>query len=243
MKMVNKNIIAIDGHSYVGKSTIAKELSILLGCIYVNTGHLYRAVAKHSMDNSIPSNDHNSIVSLAKDLNIEFKIHGNTTKTFVNNEDLTKSLDSPDLVSYASKIATIYDLREILNEIQRSYSKNNKVIFEGRDLGTVVFPEALWKFYITASLHVRARRMKKILLQKEPHQKLKVKDFIPKVDALDRRDTTRKIAPLKKADDAIVYDNSDSPSEIQDALILQYYINHKDELIENASLLTSKENN
>ena len=144
------------------------------------------------------------------------------------------------IVSYSSQIAQISDLRNLLTEMQRSYAKLGMIIFEGRDIGTIVFPNAHWKFYITASIEVRARRMKKLLIQRAPDQSINVNDLIPKVVALDERDKARKIAPLRKADDAIIYDNSDSPSEYQDALILQYYINHTYEITRNAHLLLNK---
>ena len=153
---------------------------------------------------------------------------------------ITKSLDNPNIVSYASQIAKISELRKILTEMQRNYAKLGMIIFEGRDIGTIVFPGAQWKFYITASIEVRASRMKKILIQRNPDQSININDLIQKVHTLDERDKTRKIAPLRKADDAIIYDNSDSPSECQDALILQYYINHSNEITRNAQILLNK---
>ena len=240
MMKKNKSIITIDGPSYVGKSTIAKELSNLLDFTYINTGHMYRSVAKFGIENNISNKDAGSIVEIAENLNIEFKYFKKNTRTFVNNVDLTESLHYPEIVSYSSKIAQIPQLRKKLNQMQYDYAKKGNVIFEGRDLGTVVFPDAKWKFYITASLKVRAMRMKKNLIKRDSSKKINYIELIPKVSDLDERDTKRKIAPLKKADDAIVYDNSDSPTEKQDAIVLQYYINNTDEIIANNSILLNK---
>jgi cytidylate kinase len=232
--MKNKDIITIDGTSYVGKSTIARELAKLLGFIYVNTGHMYRAVAKYAIEKNISYKD-KSLISLSEDLNIEFIFSDKgLTRTIVDNKDLTELLHDPKIVSYSSKVATIAEVREILTEKQRSYSKNKQVIFEGRDLGTIVFPEAFWKFFITATLEVRAKRMKKNLIQREPSKEVNFVDLVPIIDEIDKRDKNRKIAPLRIAEHAIIYDNSDSPNELQDALILQYYINHSDEIINNS---------
>tara|TARA_Y100000590_G_scaffold346139_1_gene396274 strand:- start:35989 stop:36711 length:723 start_codon:yes stop_codon:yes gene_type:complete len=230
-------IIAIDGESYCGKSTISTELSRLFGCIYINTGHMYRAVAFKCLEESINVEDHSSILSTAKCLAIKFKLINNQSKTIVNGKDLSNLLYNPKIISYASKIAQIPDLRDYLTSIQRSYPKNKMIIFEGRDIGTIVFPEARWKVFITASKKIRAKRMKKVLVKKYPDKIFLLKNLVAEINLLDNRDYKRKVAPLKKAPDAIIYDNSDSPSELQDAYIIQYYINHKSEIISNASIL------
>ena len=197
MKMVNNNIIAIDGQSYVGKSTISNELAKLMSCIYINTGHLYRAVAYEAIKSGIDSSDHKSIISVVNRMKIQFKFYENKTRTIINDKDLTYSLDNPKIVSYSSKIALIPDLREQLNEIQRSYTNQGMVIIEGRDIGKVVFPNAAWKIFLTASTEVRAKRMKKVLIEKDPSKKLDISDLIKEVIALDQRDTNREIAHLK----------------------------------------------
>jgi len=230
-----KNIITIDGPSYVGKSAIARELSALLGYSCVNTGHLYRAVSLLSIESGISHDDQEALLSVAKSIKIEFKYKNNNTRTIVNNLDLTESMHSPEIDSYCSKIAILEELRNILIIIMRDYSKRGDVIFEGRDLGTVVFPKAFWKFFVDASLDIRAKRMKKKLSEIDPKQNLEINGLKEIILELDERDYNRKIAPLRKADDAILYDNSDSPSEYQDAIILQYYINHYCEIKNNLS--------
>ena len=234
---MSSNVISIDGPCYVGKSTIARELSTLMGYKHINTGHMYRAVAKKVLHLGIPLEQRESIINIANDLEINFKLKGFTTHTIIDGEDLTNALDLPEIDSFTPKIALIPELRQILMEKQRSYANTNFVILEGRDIGTVVFPDAIWKFFITASLEVRAKRMQKLLKEKQLVPQLDKKNIIQKIIEIDKTDRNRVIAPLKMAKDAMLYDNSDSPSELQDAFILQYYINHSNELIKNVTII------
>ena len=235
-----KNLITIDGPSYVGKSTIARELSKLLGFTFVNTGHMYRSVAKYAIDLGLDYKEREKIFKIAQSIKFEYKTINGNVRTIVNGEDFTEKLHYPEIVSYSSKIAQISDLRDALTEKQRLLAEKGKTIFEGRDLGTVVFPNAEWKFFITASLDIRALRMKKNLFQRNPDQEISLESLIKKVSKIDDRDINREIAPLIQANDAIMYDNSDSPSEKQDAIILQYYINNTNEIVANNSILLNK---
>jgi cytidylate kinase len=238
---MKSGVVAIDGTSYVGKSTIAKCLASLMGYAYINTGHMFRSVAKLCLERGVDFGDVQGVLRLARVLEFDFRQEGPSFVTVVNGEDWSLRLDDYAIVFAASKVAVIPELRELLLEKQRRIAQRQTVVMEGRDIGTVVFPDARWKFFITASAEVRARRMHKMM---PPDQKAAVADYrtlIPKVLALDEADKNRSVAPLIQARDAIIYDNSDSPSEMQDALILQYYINHASEIIGNSKTLAERQ--
>ncbi|HTL48790.1 MAG TPA: (d)CMP kinase [Verrucomicrobiae bacterium] len=237
---MSTNVIAIDGPSYVGKSSVAQALARLQGYTFVNTGHMYRSVAKLCMDNRVAPEAREDVVRAARAAKIRFESGTATFRTYVNGEDWTEKLDHDSIVLFASKIAVIPELRDHLTQLQRSYAREQTIVMEGRDIGSVVFPDAVWKFYITASADVRARRMFKMMTDAEKKAAGDYKKLLPKIDELDEADRSRKIAPLRRAEDAIVYDNSDSPEAMQDALILQYYITHGAEVVENAALLARR---
>ena len=240
---MSSKVIAIDGPCYVGKSTVARELSILMSYRHINTGHMYRAVAREALLQRIPLEDKEGIIKIANYLDIHFELRDSITRTIIDGQDLTDSLDLPEIVSSTPKIALIPELRKILTEKQRSYLDKDFVILEGRDIGSVVFPDAIWKFFITASLEVRAKRMEKLLIEKQVIPLPNRKNIKEKIVEIDETDKNRAIAPLKMAENCLIYDNSDSPSELQDAYILQYYINHKTEMIDNVSTIKKIDKN
>lgn len=238
---MNANVVAIDGPSYVGKSEIAKALAGLIGFTSLNTGHMYRAIAKWVLDHQIPLENPDDLVTAAKGLQFSFKATPEGSRTVVNQEDWTDELNRLEIVQLASKVAQIPKIREILNAYQRRYALNASVVVEGRDIGSVIFPDAKWKFFITASVEARARRLYKMMGEEERKIYPTEDSRILRIRALDDARRKRTVAPLKMAEDAILYDNSDSPSAAQDALILQYYIRHSKEIRRNAVLLESKE--
>ncbi len=238
--MTRSLVIAIDGPSYVGKSTVSRSLAELMGYTYVNTGHMYRAVARLCLAKGIALDHAGTVSRVAHDLKIRFETEKGFCRTIVEEEDWSKSLDEYETVLAASKVAKVAEVRQALTEKQRAYAKQQMIVMEGRDIGSVVFPDAVWKFFITASLEVRAKRMYK-MIGPDKRSSEDYKSLISKVQELDEVDMKRQIAPLKMAEDAILYDNSDSPSEIQDALILQYYINHGDEVLRNSNLLSERQ--
>jgi cytidylate kinase len=201
---------------------------------------MYRTVAKEALQQGISLTDIEAIISIAEALSICFEQQDDSCRTIVNGEDLTDSLDSLQIASGAAQIASYTELRQVLTDMQRSYAGGEPVIFEGRDIGSVVFVDAVWKFFITASVEVRAKRMKKILMKTQNESLPDMTTLMATIDERDERDQKREIAPLKMANDAILYDNSDSPSAAQDALILQYYVNHISEIVRNAPFLKNK---
>ena len=237
---MSSNVIAIDGPCYVGKSTIALALARLTGYTYINTGHMYRAVAREALQQRISLTNTEVIISLAESISICFEQQDDSCRTIVNGEDLTDSLDSLQIASGAAQIAPYTGLRRVLTDMQRFYAGGEPVIFEGRDIGSVVFVGAVWKFFITASVEVRAKRMKKILMKTQNESLPDITTLMATISERDEMDQKREIAPLKMASDAILYDNSDSPSAAQDALILQYYVNHISEIVRNAPFMKNK---
>lgn len=237
---MKSSVIAIDGPAYVGKSSISKCLAQLMGYTYVNTGHMYRAVAKIALEQDVNPESESSVAWLADKTDIRFQAGPRGFRTVVNGSDWSQELDAYEVVLAASKVAKLGRVRQILTEKQRAFTREEFIVMEGRDIGSVVFPDAAWKFYVTASVEVRAKRMYKMM---DAVTRSRIADYrilMPKVQALDDADMNREVAPLRQADDAVVYDNSDSPSEMQDALILQYYIRHGDEMIRNVNLLKGK---
>jgi cytidylate kinase len=217
-------VVAIDGPSYVGKSSVAKALAALTGFTFINTGHMYRAVAERCLSEGVALENEGGVLSLCRRTIVEFIRSGADCLTFVDGRDRTLSLDAPEVVLAASRIARIPALRDLLTARQRAYAERQDLIMEGRDIGTLVFPDARWKFFLTASAEVRARRMWKMLDDAARRSIADSRTLIPKILELDENDMNRAVAPLRQADDAIVYDNSDSPTALQDAQVLSAYI-------------------
>ena len=218
--MSRDKVIAIDGPAYVGKSLIAKHLAAMTGHTYINTGHMYRTIAKKALDQKIELLDEMAVCMVVAEVSIEF-IAG---KTMVNGYDWTNELDHTEIVKGASCVAKIAKVREVLTDIQRSYASVKPIIMEGRDIGSTVFPEAEWKFYVTASVEVRAQRIYKMMGEAERATKPSKEALEQKIRDLDEADQNRKIAPLVIAESAVVYDNSESPSAEEDAKILFSYM-------------------
>ncbi len=207
---MSAKVIAIDGPAYVGKSQIAQAVARDLKYEFINTGHMYRAIARISLEETIAADDEESLMELPCEIYFE------KGRTIVNGNDWTQGLDKVEIVETAGKVAKLPRVREKLTALQREYAKKQWIVMEGRDIGTVVFPDAEWKFFVTASEEIRARRVLKMLT---PEEKGTI-DFaaaLEKIRQIDSADKNRKIAPLRQAADAYVYDNTDSPSAQEDA--------------------------
>lgn len=232
-----KPIIAIDGSSFVGKSTVAKALAKITGYKHINTGYMFRAIAYKMLKNNIPEEDTNKIIEITKETTMDFKIVNDNSRIIVDENDITDELLTPTIVPLASKVSVIPEVREILLQLQRKIGEQGGVILEGRDIGTNVFPNADWKFFLDAEDWKKAERANKIM-DDEGKKKYPTKEaLLQLVQETDKRDRTREVAPLKMAKDAIYYDNTQSPTPEQDAIVLWYYITHKKELIKNSKLL------
>lgn len=225
-------IITIDGASWTGKSSTAKALAKLLNYTHINTGAMFRAVAYKAQKLDLSLDNEKKMAEIAQQITIEFKQSKDSAKIFVDGEDLTEDLNSSLMAPLAAKIANIPAVRESLLQLQHKLAQKGKVIFEGRDTGSVVFPYANWKFYITASKEIRMERFLKMVA---PEEKIRYsREEVRKIiEEMDLKDLTRKISPLKIPEEAIIYDNSESPSGEQDAVVLWYYITHLEEIKKN----------
>lgn len=192
-------IIALDGPSGSGKSTIANLLANKLKISYLNTGSMYRALTLYFLENNIKKSD-NIDIKILKKINIDI----NEDKVFLNGKDVSQEIRDKEVTENVSWVSSIPIVREYLVEMQRNISKNKSIILDGRDIGTVVFPNAKYKFYLVASSYVRAkRRFEQNEIDKSFEE---IKEDIEKRDYLDSH---REISPLKKAEDAIEIDSSD----------------------------------
>lgn len=196
---MNNFIIALDGPSGSGKSTIANLLAKKLKISYLNTGSMYRALTLYLLENNIKKTD-DFDKNILENINIDI----NKDKVFLNGKDVSKEIRDKEVTENVSWVSSMPEVREYLVEMQRNISNNKSIILDGRDIGTVVFPNAKYKFYLTASSYVRAKRR---FDQKEIAKSFEeIKEDIEKRDYLDSH---REISPLKKADDAIEIDSSD----------------------------------
>lgn len=196
---MNNFIIALDGPSGSGKSTIANLLAKKLKISYLNTGSMYRALTLYLLENNIKKTD-DFDKNILENINIDI----NKDKVFLNGKDVSKEIRDKEVTENVSWVSSMPEVREYLVEMQRNISNNKSIILDGRDIGTVVFPNAKYKFYLTASSYVRAKRR---FDQNEIDKSFEeIKEDIEKRDYLDSH---REISPLKKADDAIEIDSSD----------------------------------
>ncbi|EPY2306703.1 (d)CMP kinase [Clostridium sporogenes] len=194
--------IAIDGPAGAGKSTIAKIIGKKLNIMYINTGSMYRAVTLMALENNIEPSDIESLKTLINSMDISF----NGNNIIVNGKDLEEAIRMPIINNNVSKYAAVEEVRELLVSMQQNISKKYNVIMDGRDIGTVVLKDAPYKFFITASAEVRAKRRLKEL--KEKHINIDFEDVLKEIKERDYIDSNRKINPLKQSDDAILIDTS-----------------------------------
>ncbi len=199
--------VAIDGPSGAGKSTIAKAVAERFGFIYVDTGAIYRTVGLAVSCAGIDPQDTDAVVGLLPALDIALR-HGEDglQHMFLNGEDVSGLIRTPEISMYASKVSALPPVRAFLMEMQRSMARRTSVIMDGRDIGTVVLPDAALKIFLTASAEARAERRYKELLEKG--QSVSYDDVLCDMAERDKNDTTRAAAPLRAADDAVLLDTS-----------------------------------
>ncbi|NOR29289.1 MAG: (d)CMP kinase [Lutibacter sp.] len=218
-----KNItIAIDGFSSTGKSTIAKQLANKLLYVYVDSGAMYRAVTLYAMQHNIISKDNfyvDKLISDLENINLLFKFNSSLgfAEMYLNNVNVEKEIRTLEVSNYVSKVAEVSEVRKKLVEQQQQMGINKGVVMDGRDIGTVVFPNAELKFFINASAEKRAQRRFDELIERG--DKVTFKEILNNVQHRDHIDSTREDSPLINAEDAIEIDNSDMSLEEQFDLI------------------------
>ena len=202
--------IAIDGPAGAGKSSIAKALSKKLGFIYIDTGAMYRAVALFFLENGIKDSSDNEIDKLLDELDINIKYTDGEQRVFLNNVDVSDKLRQEEIGKLASRFSAVKSVREKLVALQRKLAKKENVIMDGRDIGTVVLPNADLKIYLSAGSKVRAKRRYLELIEKGfDRAALDEKAIENEIIKRDEADMNREISPLKKAEDAYYMDTSD----------------------------------
>jgi len=207
----HKLIVAIDGPSGAGKSSVTKALADRLGYIHIDTGAMFRTVALFVSRLGIDPDDDAALDSLCSRLSIEFDSPGGKSRVMANGEDVTGDIRTPEISLLTSKIAAMPSVRRHLLLLQQRMGARGGVVLEGRDIGTVVFPEAQVKFYLTASAEERGRRRYEEL--KEKGEDVSLQQTIAEVQQRDQQDLNRQIAPLRLADDAVVIDTTDLTPE------------------------------
>jgi cytidylate kinase len=198
--------IAIDGPSGAGKSTVAKSLAKRLGYLYIDTGAMYRAVALKGKEKSVDPEDESTLCQLASSLSFTFVTEREETHVLCDGEDVTEAIRLPEISRLASDISKKKGVREASVQKQREAGRGGGVVLEGRDIGTVVFPDADVKFYLDAEIEVRGRRRFNELAQKGI--KVDFKETLEEVMQRDHSDMHRVYSPLKKADDAVLIDST-----------------------------------
>lgn len=208
---MTEEVIAIDGPAASGKSTVAVEIAERLGIPYINTGNMYRAVAWYALENgfNFEKLDEEQIKPMLDSIRLDYKPTGDNNEFILtlNGQNIMDRIRTPEVASGASKVGTMSIVRQWLIDIQRSQKCHGLIVMEGRDIGTVIFPNAKYKFYVTASPEVRAKR--RLAQTGEVAETATLETLIAEIAERDKTDMSRKIAPLKQADDAIFIDTSD----------------------------------
>jgi cytidylate kinase len=222
--MNNKITIAIDGFSSTGKSTVARQLAKELGYVYVDTGAMYRAVALYAMRNKLitdSSFNKEGLIAELPEINLKFVFDEKLgyAAIYLNGENVEEEIRKMEVSQYVSKVAAVSEVREKLVVLQKMMGREKAMVMDGRDIGTVVFPNAELKIFMTASAEERAGRRFRELVEKG--QQVRYEDVLKNVEERDHLDTTREDSPLVKAEDAVEVDNSEMGLDEQFEIILK----------------------
>lgn len=218
---MNKNIvIAIDGYSSCGKSTLAKALAKKLNFIYIDSGAMYRAVTLYFLRNDIDLQDADLVKDALNNIHIDFQTLNNQTSIMLNGEDVSKEIRQMHVAEKVSTISAIKEVRFEMVRQQQRMGKSGSIVMDGRDIGTVVFPNADLKLFMTADPKIRTERRYNELIGKG--EQVNIEEIFENLTKRDFQDTTRKESPLLQAQDAIVLDNS----TIDEAQQLEFALDH-----------------
>jgi cytidylate kinase len=222
---MGKIIIAIDGYSSCGKSTMAKQMAKELGYIYIDTGAMYRAVTLYALRNGFFKSgelDEKALIANLKNINVAFKYNSNlnSSETCLNNENVEQEIRGIEVSNHVSKVARVKEVRSKMVDLQREMGNEKGLVMDGRDIGSVVFPNAELKIFMTADYEIRAKRRFDELKAKGDNTSYE--DVLANINSRDMDDTSRTENPLIKAEDAIVIDNSNITQQEQLELALGY---------------------
>ena len=221
---MKKITIAIDGHSSCGKSTMAKDLAREVGYVYVDTGAMYRCVTLYALRNGLFTDEgiqEDALRRQMPDIRIDQRLVDGKTVTFLNGEDVEREIRTMEVSNHVSPIATLGFVREAMVAQQQRMGDEGGIVMDGRDIGTVVFPNAELKVFVTASAEVRAQRRYDELKQKG--MEVDYEEILKNVQERDYIDSHREVSPLRQADDAILLDNSDMTISEQKEWLLQRF--------------------
>lgn len=200
-------IVAIDGPAGTGKGTITKLIAKELGLLNIDTGAMYRCVALQALRNNITTiEEKEKIIEIAKNINIEIKHKEEEQQIYLNGEDVSKEIRSKEVSGFVSPVSSIPEVREIMVDLQRKMSENSDVIMEGRDITTVVFPNADIKIYLDANVEERAKR--RYIENEQKGIQMTYEEVLESIKARDYNDMNKKVGALKIAEDAIVIDTT-----------------------------------
>ena len=221
---MRKISIAIDGHSSTGKSTLARQLAKALGYVYIDSGAMYRAVTLFALRNGLlnGSLDREGLLSHLDGLELGFRVNEDNGRSEIqlNGENVEKEIRTIEVSRHVSEVAAIPEVREKLVHLQRQMGRDKGVVMDGRDIGTVVLPEAELKLFMTAAPEIRAARRYKELLDRG--EQVSYEDVLSNVRHRDHLDSHREVSPLKQAEDAIRFDNSDMGLKEQFERVLSF---------------------
>ena len=199
--------VAIDGPSGAGKSTVARAAAAKLGYVYVDTGAMYRSIGLAVCRRGIAGEDTAGIIATLPEIAIQLTYQDGAQHVLLNGVDVSEAIRTPEISYYASKVSAVPEVRRFLLETQRNMAKNGNILMDGRDIGTVILPDAPVKIFLTASAQSRAeRRYKELLMKGEKHD---YQNVLADVRARDYQDTHRAAAPLRQAEDAVLVDTSE----------------------------------
>ena len=208
-------IVTIDGPVAAGKTTIARQLAIRLGFTLLDTGAIYRCVALAARRLEIPWSDESRLAELAHEIDVSFELRDGQNRVFLDGADVSVAIREPEISEGASIVSALPEVRRALLEQQRAMAARGRIVVEGRDIGTVVFPEAEAKFFLTADPEVRAQRRHRELVERGDRQSREQspEEVLASIKERDARDTTRAVAPLAADDDARLVDSTDRDVE------------------------------
>ncbi len=215
---VRKPIVAIDGPVGAGKSTTARRVARELGFVFVDTGAMYRAVTLDVLEKNTDPGDEGAVKAIVENSTVELRSVENGQRTFLNGRDVTDRIRDRDVTAAVSAVSAQKAVRERMTELQRALGRDGGVVMEGRDIGTVVFPNAEFKIFLDAAIETRAERRYEEMVSKG--MKISIKELIEEIRERDKANTERALAPLKKAPDAILIDTTDMTFEEQVATIV-----------------------